>query len=554
MKITIKNFRRIREAVIETAKITLLAARNGEGKTSSIQAIAAALSGQTIPVTGLRKQDAGMLVCTGYGSGEITADNVVGVSSVTYPDAKRSTEGVPCEISAIAAGLTSFVDMSVAERSKYINELMHTEPGREDLISEILKAIPGTSEAAIDRIWQTITAQGWDAAWKHAKESGSKYKGAWEEITGDRYGSQKAESWVPPEWESDLQSATEQSLHETITHEQEWLEAAISDQAVSAAELERLRKAAEMAPTLKQEIADLIKTSNALSVNERDLTMALNKIPPSAGQQKTQPCPYCKEAIVVSGDQLFRPAAALDSFAAENAKMRKDTEESRKRVLDETKRVSDEIAKKRAQLDAANNAVEKLKTYSAKPANNKQHTSVDDCRARVKRAEDRLAAWSKQRDAAARHLSVIKNQIIINVLAPEGLRMARLKYALAEINKRLESVAVATGWERVEIEDDLSVSFGDYQYGLHSQSRQYRIRVSLQIAFTIIDGSQIVLVDGADILDSPGRNGLLKMLAGFPGTSVVAMTISKPEDIPMVEKIGGVAYWIENGIAQKARG
>jgi hypothetical protein len=554
MKISIKNFRRIQEAVIDTSKITLIAGRNGEGKTSTIQAIAAALAGNTVPVPGLKKQDSGVLVHTGFAAAEIIADNQIGTASVSYPGAKRATEGCPCEISAVAAGLTSFVDLSLADRSKFINELMHTEPSREELFDEIAKAIPGTKEGAADRIWQTIIAQGWDAAWKHARETGSKHKGAWEEITGDRYGSQKAETWVPPEWQTDLQDATEQSLTEAINHERQWLEAAISDQAVNAAEIERLRKAADMAPTLKQEIDDLVKTSEALTINDSDLQAALNALPPVAGQQKTQPCPHCSQPLVVSGGQLFKPAAAADPNQAENNKRRKETEAARQSVAEAIKRASDEIAKKRAQLDAANNATEKIKRFSAKPAATKDHPAVEDCRTRVKSAEDRLAAWTKQRNAAARHVSITKNQIIINILAPEGLRMARLKYALTEINKQLAAITAATGWERVEIEDDLSVSFGDYQYTLHSQSRQYLIRISLQMAFTIIDQSQVVLIDGADILDSPRRNGLFKMLTGFPGSAIVAMTISKATDIPPIEKLGGVAYWLENGTAQKVRG
>jgi hypothetical protein len=32
------------------------------------------------------------------------------------------------------------------------------------------------------------------------------------------------------------------------------------------------------------------------------------------------------------------------------------------------------------------------------------------------------------------------------------------------------------------------------------------------------------------------------------------MTISKQDAIPAIDKIGGIAYWIENGTAQKIRG
>jgi hypothetical protein len=97
----------------------------------------------------------------------------------------------------------------------------------------------------------------------------------------------------------------------------------------------------------------------------------------------------------------------------------------------------------------------------------------------------------------------------------------------------------------------MSISYGDYQYILLSKSTQYRVRISLQAAFTMLDGSQILLIDGADILDSAGRNGLFKMLTGLQSMAVVAMTIDKQEKIPAIEKLGGCAYWIENGTAVK---
>jgi len=574
MNLLISNFRRISRAELSPAAITLLGGPNGSGKTSVLQAIAAVTTGLP-PMIELKKNESGMLVHTGQGRGEIKLESPTGSASVTYPDAKRATDGAPVEISAMAAGLKSFITMTVPERVQYINDLMHNEPRQEEL--ETILGKTGIQAAVVARIWQTINAQGWDAAWKLSKESGSKLKGGWEEITGDRYGSQIAASWMPAEWETDLEAATETQLTAELAHERSWLEAAISDSAVNSAEIARLQKATEMLPKLQAEYDEIKKTLEALFKNESDLLHVLRDIP-ALGQQNNAVCPHCNNTVVISGNKLLKPGAKSAKDAAANAEKIKLAEESLASVKQEILRVNTELGHKKAAVDAANKAAQMLagirgtdKKPGATAAAPSAHGSIEDCRARVKRAENRLAAWARRANAASKHEAITKNQQIIDILAPDGLRLQRLKQALAAINKQLAAIAAATGWLPAEIEDDMSISYGEYQYILLSKSTQYRVQISLQAAFALLDQSVMLLVDGADILDSAGRNGLFKMLAGITAreypragtapsaatagfqTAIVAMTIDKQEKMPAIEKLGGCAYWIENGTAKKIK-
>jgi ABC-type molybdenum transport system ATPase subunit/photorepair protein PhrA len=95
---------------------------------------------------------------------------------------------------------------------------------------------------------------------------------------------------------------------------------------------------------------------------------------------------------------------------------------------------------------------------------------------------------------------------------------------------------------------------GGTWYKLLSKSEQWRARVVMQIACSIIDSSSVVLIDEADILDGDNRMGLFKMLVHVTKknalTAIVAMTAASVDKIPGVSKIGGVAYWIENGEAK----
>jgi hypothetical protein len=63
-----------------------------------------------------------------------------------------------------------------------------------------------------------------------------------------------------------------------------------------------------------------------------------------------------------------------------------------------------------------------------------------------------------------------------------------------------------------------------------------------------IDKSDCVLIDEADVLDKPGRDGLFSMLAAHTVCAVVGMTMNKPQQLPNLAGAGlGTAYWIERG-------
>ena len=84
-------------------------------------------------------------------------------------------------------------------------------------------------------MWQIIEAQGWDGAAKQAKEKGANLKGMWEQITGDRYGSKKAENYIPENWMPDLDGASDESLQADLTDARGVLEGCIASEAVDDA-------------------------------------------------------------------------------------------------------------------------------------------------------------------------------------------------------------------------------------------------------------------------------------------------------------------------------
>lgn len=121
----------------------------------------------------------------------------------------------------------------------------------------------------------------------------------------------------------------------------------------------------------------------------------------------------------------------------------------------------------------------------------------------------------------------------------------------------LRSLCDMAGWRDVRIESDMSITYAGRPYeqlsGLGPQlsSDQFRVYATLQVALAQVQGCELVILDGADVLDQKGRGGLIKMLRGAGMDALIGMTFSAPDVVPDLEARGmGRAYWIDGGIAR----
>jgi len=141
---------------------------------------------------------------------------------------------------------------------------------------------------------------------------------------------------------------------------------------------------------------------------------------------------------------------------------------------------------------------------------------------------------------------------VVEILSPDGLRKKRLSKMLSQINKPMAEMCATAGWKPVEIMDDLSISYSGSPYALLSESEKWKTRAMLQ--FTVAsfeDGAEIILIDGADILDKIGRNGLIRASLKSKFRVVIFMTLNEKNELPgseALEKMNGHSYWIENGV------
>ena len=554
MKLAVKNFRGVKAADITIAPLALIAGANAAGKTSIAQALAALLSGETMPVAEIQKKDAGMLVRSGGGAGEIILDH--GKDSrarIAYPSAKLTTEGDTLSASRIACGLDSLPDMDRKDAASALIHLLKASPSPEDVAAALVKLGLTTDHAK--RMNEAIKSSSWDNVHQDAKSKGIKLKGQWEEVTGERYGSAKGGQWIPTAWETDLAGESEETLHALVVQAQEGSDAAVAVDAVSDHERKQVENLANMVPMLRakkeQAQATLTKTGDELKA----ATAKTDGLPKPLAQNPTQPCPKCGERLIILPSAVPGGTAVLavqgQTNPSEDKSRAKAIEDARRSAQDAAKAYSD--ASKAAQsidvdLQKAEEAAARLKTMGDASGD---AAAIEAARGEVTRAEARLAAFKAKTRADALHRSITVNQEIVAMLAPEGLRLTKLRGAIKEFNERMMRLSIATeshGWGVVEVSEDIGFSYDSRPWVLLSQSERFRVRTTLQASIAQLDGSAALIVDAADVLDRPGRNGLMRLLKAVGLPAMVCMTILKREECPKLTA-PSASYWVENGEA-----
>ena len=313
---------------------------------------------------------------------------------------------------------------------------------------------------------------------------------------------------------------------------------------MSEAERAQLQAAAAM-------VGDLI-TAQGLAQTTTETRMAalaratdaMASLPRLSADERTVPCPHCGLVVVIRGQTLAKPTAADDHDERERRKTMLDAaQKDVDRAATALREARDAKAEKDLNLKRAQAAAEKLKTLPLA----KGGADLEQAREQATLAERRQTAFRSKRDADRIHANILINLQIQAMLAPDGLRLTTLRAAVAAFNVDLRDCSNSAGWFPVFIDGDTSILYGGQPWVLCSESEQFRARVVLQVAMAARDKSAALVIDGADILDAAGRNGLIRMLRGQ--RALVCMTLPA-EKVPRLGALG-VSYWLEAGVAQR---
>ena len=531
MKFTIKNFRGVGDAVLDFANHCLIVGTNHVGKTSILQGISALLTGNHTIYEDVKKNEISLLIHSGSAGAEITYENGEdNFASLTYPKLLSKSVGAIPSASEYSCGLKSFVGIPTAYRAKLLMELTKTEPTKEQLAKAIGVKFSATTtprhggqsqeiseeEKELNAIWSTIQQLGWDAAHAAKIRDGAKLKSDWGKLTGETYGSKKAADWRPASWSDDLDEIGREKLASEFDVMSEFLKAAEINGAIGAVQAGELKVKSETLPTLQKDLADLEIQLIALK-NHRDELQ--NKLP--SGTVLT--CPECGSHLV------FKPSGLVKSEKLKAT----DLEARRKEIYGAQASISAHEAEKgRLQSQIADAESASAKLTNAKIGDD--DVKILEMRDKVEHASERLLAFDLKNNALKIHDKCIYTGKIVNALAPEGLRLVALKSGIEMFNTALRRICSFGEWPMVSVSNDLSVKYNNTPYVLASTSEQFIVRCALQLAVSLFEKTDIVMIDGADVLDNFGRNGLINLMYEYGDTAgkifIVNMTFSRKKN------------------------
>jgi hypothetical protein len=244
--------------------------------------------------------------------------------------------------------------------------------------------------------------------------------------------------------------------------------------------------------------------------------------------------------------------AATTDIAPDEQKRRREAIASADGTIERCKKaLADAEREQQDAQRAAQEARDAAQRVAELPEDASDPAEVERAREAVRHAERRLQAFDAYEKARRLHEQVRQQEQVIAVLAPDGLRRRKLAEAAeAFARDHVTALAQAAGWPAVTLDEQLWPALGGRTYGLLSESERYRVRVALQVAMARLDGSDAVVLDGAEVLDRAGRNGLAKLLMAAKLPALVAMTTEDRTRNPPPDfgRHGvGRTYWIQGG-------
>lgn len=533
-----------------TKPIILAAGHNAVGKTTLLDCIRIALTGEIDRVQ--FKKDYDQLLSDGSKAGYASVK--VGDSNTFYrmdlPKGAAVVIGDDMSIPYLL-DMQRFSQSDANTKRTLLAHITNTTPSASLLSKKMLER--GCDAAFVKRI-ESLLIGGIDGALKHAKNIATEAKGAWRGVTGETYGSQKAETWkmASPKFavsivtdekkERELVAELDQKLafnqqqlagiastiNEAVAHNQK---IEVYARKGSKEVIERINKKNDVDTAEHQRIADLIDNSKGTALT----------------------CPCCNEAVVLRDGQLviakdFVPMAADKLQTYEHSlRMLANAIVNNKRDLAEAN-AAQAMLKELGELKdissiKSNEQAIKERIHAIKADRDAAKTKADQLKHDLQLLAE---STQKTKQAAGYHQEVTEWSKIADALSPDGIPSEMLSEALASVNARLAQSSEDAAWPLVKIDDDMAITYGGRSFGLLSESEKWRTNAMLTEAISCISQNKFFALDRMDVLDPASRGNCLAWLETLADNSevdtvIVAATLKqKPSDNDLMQVI-----WLE---------
>jgi uncharacterized coiled-coil protein SlyX len=547
--------------------VTLVAGPNMSGKSSLRDAISMALLGQPTRVN--KKKDLDQLLHDGAKKGRaaVFADGEL-LGEMKLPKGEHVAPEINAEFLALLLDPALFASMASDARRTALFKITGCSASMK--VIEPMLAGYGVDMTLFAEV-QPMLRSGFPAAEKYAADKARDAKGAWRGVTGENWGSDKADGWsveVPAgepvseelltKARTDLAEAARQ-----IEEGQKFLGQLEEQQRQEAGREQKLAELREKAAGLERAQAKLNATDADLDIWEGKVTAAAAGLSRARDEEARLTCPCCDaqlrmEAGKLVSDDVVR--AEMQTAAEWQAELTKATE-----ARDMLRRTQ---ANDLAAVEACRRAATDLAELEATPSFDaekleKTNTALahfrqerDKHQAAVQAMTERKAlmdgAASTNAKAAQFHQEVTAWLAIAEAMSPEGIPAKLLEQALAPINQSLAQLSGMAKWPTVRITKEIEVMSNERAYGLCSESEKWRADTLLALAIAMLTGIKFTVLDRFDVLELKARGQLLNMLCdlvrlGSMDSVIMLGTMKeKPEGLPAEV----TAHWISNSILE----
>jgi len=545
--------------------ITLICAHNRGGKTSLRDGIIHAFTGAH-PKEKLKKNYPLLINRNG--------GNNVGYTYVDYDGGKRACITLPNGTHELTDQLPAalpfvidpalFGSITPDERRSFLFDLGNLRSDGEEVKKKLV--IRGYSTSRIDAVMPFLKSS-FANAQKHAEENVKQARANWKAVTGEAYGSLKAEGWKAPvpAIDPDAKTAAENDLagidRELAETNQGLgaLQALMNGVNQKQAEINRLTDMAGKEDRIRQKLdIDRHQVEEWTAKVEQARNLAMGSKPGAVACA----CPSCGTELVFDGKKLIERGGDLhgDEETAVKLPEYENTLKMVKNAVSNGERDLAAATAAREQLamingsDEAAPSEEKVQAVKEKAAllrasRDQAQKALDKINAEIKIAAE---AAVKTQKAAEHHADVQAWDAIASALAPDGIPGEMLGAALKPINDRIAvSVQRLNFPGNVRISDDMTIMEDDEKlYAFASKATKFLIDSVIAEAVSYVSGIRFFMVDEFDLLDLPSRSNYLGWLIDLAenkeiDTAIIFGTLKQPPtNLPPVISV----HWLQNGI------
>ena len=561
-----------RADIVCTAPVVIVAGNNEAGKSTLSDAISMAILGTPRRVK--LKKELGQLLHDDAAKGRVT----IMAGGDVMGDFKLPGGAHICELEARHKAFVEFVlDPALfarqddKDRRATLFKLTNCKASPDATAAMLIKR--GISEELANEV-KPMLRGGFPAAAKEAAENATKAKGAWRAVTGENWGSDKANGWEPeaPAFEvdqADLAAAQKElaTLNQDLQDGNQTLgatKAALADAETLQQQIDTLTELTGLEP----------RRATKLATDETDLAEWQAKLTEAEAAASGAPavmaheCPHCQGLIelkrtagaIIELSAYVEPAATTDPEAKKRAAEYRGYRDSAQRAVENSKRdlreAQDAGAKAAALTEKLANAPAQEMLDNADAALTELRQQRDSLAAKVTALTEAQQAAAQRSglitQAAAYHKEITEWLQVAEALGPNGIPAQILASAITPVNDALAVLARMAKWKPVVIGNDMEITCGGRLYGLMSESAKWRADTLIALAIAQISELRFVVLDRFDVLDIPGRLQLLGMLCELGRIKAMdtMFMCGTMKSIPAKLPPEAIGIWVQNGIAE----